>query len=244
VSGRSIAHGLALALALAVALAVAGCGGSTPPGTIDGDELAAAFVRILGDPTLHAGVVQQATATTDQGDEPLSFRTSMSGDLALPDVDLEVVVEAEGEATRFRVVVVGERSFVDLGEGWVEAPPGSVDTSELTVALVVVSDPDDLEYLGPVEVDGRTLQHLAAIRPLPYSPSGFEAGTSGTGTIDDLDAYVEADGTPVRISFSFTAEQQAGDGSTSTFGTSEVLFSDVGGDQVIVPPSPAPSAAP
>jgi len=245
VSGRLLAPGRLLALGLALALVVARCGGSSPSGTVDVDELATAFVRILGDPTLHASVVQQATATTDQGGEPLSFRTSLSGDLALPDVDLEVVVEAEGEATRFRVVVVGDRSFVDLGEGWAEAPPGSVDTSELTGALVVVSDPDDLEYLGPVDVDGRTLQHLAAIRPLPYAPSGFEAGASGTGTIPDLDAYVEADGTPVRISFSFTAEQLADDGSTaSTLGTSEIRFSDVGGDQVIAPPSLGPTIAP
>ena len=68
---------------------------------------------------------------------------------------------------------------------------------------------------------------------------------SGTGTIDDLDAYVEADGTPVRISFSFTAEQLADDGSTaSTLGTSEIRFSDVGGDQVIAPPSLGPTIAP
>jgi hypothetical protein len=234
------------AAAIGLALVIAGCGGGpTPSGAIDGSALAASFVGILGDPTLHASVVQQATATSDQGGEPLDFRTSMSGDLALPDVDLEVAVEAEGSATRFRVIVVGDRSFVDLGEGWVEAPPGSVDTSELTQALVVVSDPADLEYLGPVEVAGRTLQHLAAIRPLPYSPSSLAGDTAGTGTIDDLDAYVEADGTPVRISFSFTAEQPTDSGSTSTtLGTSEILFSNVGGDQVIVPPSPAPSLAP
>ena len=245
-SRRLRAPRLTLPLAVGLTLAVAACGGApTPSGAIDGSALAASFVRILGDPTLHASVVQQATATSDQGGEPLSFGTSMNGDLALPDVDLEVAVEAEGSATRFRVVVVGDRSFVDLGEGWVEAPPGSVDTSELTQALVVVSDPADLEYLGPVEVAGRTLQHLAAIRPLPYSPSSLEGEAAGSGTIDDLDAYVEADGTPVRISFSFTAEQQAADGSTSTtLGTSEILFRDVGGDQVIVAPSLAPSLAP
>lgn len=232
---------LTLPLAVALAFAAAACGGGpTPSGAVDGEELAAAFVRILGDPAFRASIVQQATATTDQGGEPLGFRTSMNGDLALPDVDLEVVVEAEGEATRFRVVVAGDRSFVDLGEGWVEAPPGTVDTAELTRALVVVSDPDDLEYLGPAVVDGRTLQHLAATRPLPYVPAGFEPGATGTGTIDDLDAWVEDDGTPVRIAFSFTAEQVAAGVTTSTLGTSEIRFSDVGGDQEIVPPSLAP----
>ena len=187
-------------------------------------------------------MVQQATATADQAGDPLEFRVTMGGVLALPDVDLQLVVEAEGQSTRFGLVVAGDRSFVDLGEGWVEAPPGSVDAAELSGAFVVVSDPDDLEYVGSQQVDGRTLYHLVTTGPLPYTPAGFEG--TGTGTMDDLDAYVEADGTPVRLQLSFTASGGTGTSAMTVTGTTEIRFSNVGGDQQVVAPSLAPSHAP
>ena len=219
-------------------------GSATPAASVDGTALAAAFVRILADPALHAGVVQQATATASQAGDILDLRVSMSGTLALPDVDLELAIEAEGQATRFRLVVVGDRAYVDLGDGWVEAPPGSIDTTELTTALVVVSDPDDLAYAGTQIVDGRTLYHLVSTRPLPYVPAGFDATAPGTGTLNDLDAYVEVDGTPVRIELSFSATGTNEAGPITMNGTTEIRFSNVDGGQVVVPPSLAPTAAP
>ncbi len=243
------------ALALTAALALAACGSSgaspgpgspggspTPAASVDGAALAASFVEILADPTLHADVVQQATATADQAGDPLEFRVTMGGILALPDVNLELVVEAEGQSTRFGLIVAGDRSYVDLGEGWVAAPPGSIDSSELTGAFVVVSDPSDLEYVGAQQVDGRTLYHLVTTGPLPYTPAGFEG--TGTGTMDDLDAYVEADGTPVRIELSFTASGGTDASPMTVAGTTEIRFSNVGGDQAVVAPSLAPSLAP
>ena len=237
-------RGVVLALALAVAACGPGPSGAspTPAGSVDGAALAASFVEILGSPTLHAGVVQQATASANQAGDVLDLRVSMSGTLALPDVDLELAIETEGQSTRFRLVVVGDRTFADLGEGWIEAPPGGVDTSDLTTALVVVSDPDDLAYAGTQDVDGRTLHHLVSTRPLPYLPGGFSL--AGAGTMNDLDAYVEADGTPVRIELSFTAEGSDEAGPIAVNGTTEIRFSDVGGNQVVVPPSIAPTAAP
>jgi hypothetical protein len=249
-------NGRIRAAALASLLVVAACGGGptqapgsglpaaspTQAGSVDGEALAASFVRILTDPALQAGVVQQATATTDLGGEVLDFRVSMSGDIALPDMDLEIVIEADGQSTRTRVVVVGERSFIDLGEGWIEAPPGSVDAGELATAFAVVTDPDDLDFAGSQDIDGTTLYHLVATRSLPYTPAGFEGTGAGTGTMDDLDAYVEADGTPVRVELSFTAAGTAGGQAITVHGTTEIRFSDVGGDQEIVPPSVAPSA--
>ena len=257
--GTRVAVAVGLVLAAAVAAALAACGegsgatGSgepgatpTPAASVDGAAIAAAFVEILGDPTLHADVVQQATATAEQGGDPLDIRVTMSGVLALPDVDLELAIEAEGQATRLGLVVAGDRTYVDLGEGWLEAPPGTVDTSGLTGALVVVSDPDDLQFVGTQQVDGRTLYHLVTTRPLPYSPAGFEE--TGTGTLDDLDAYVEADGTPVRIQLSFSSSGTTDAGAMTVNGTTEIRFADVGGSQVVEAPSlapfPSPSPAP
>lgn len=247
-----------LASVLAVAVLLAACGGgasspggspgpssgATPGASVDADALAAAFVAVLADPELQTGIAQQATATSVSGADAIELRVTMIGELAMPDVALEVAIETEGESTRFALVVVGDRNFVDIGEGWVEAPPGSVDTTELTDALLVVDDPDDLAYAGTQVVDGETLYHLIAVRPLPYSPGGVPGTGDEMGTIDDLDAYVEADGTPVRIELSFTASGSDGTGATTVQGTTEIRFSDVGGGQVIVPPSLAPTASP
>jgi hypothetical protein len=231
-------------LALATLLALGACGGSSSPGAVDGDELAADFVAILTDPALEASIIQQATAVATGSDEPLELRVTMGGEIALPDVALRMAIETEGQTTGFALVVVGDRSFVDLGEGWIEAPPGSVDTGELTDALVVVDDPADLEYAGTQEVDGETLYHLVAVRPLPYSPGGIPGTGDAEGTIDDLDAYVLADGTPVRIQLSFTAAGSDDAGTTTVTGTTEIRFADVGGGQVIEAPSIAPSPGP
>ncbi len=233
------ARATARIVALAAGLVVAACGGGATASP--GDDVAAAFVDILTDPELHASVVQQATSTADIGGDVLDSRTTMTGDLALPDARLQVVIEAEGVATRLGVIVVGDRTFVDLGEGWLESPPGSVDGAELGTAFAVVSDPNDLALAGQVVENGETLYHLVATRALPYTPAGFGAAGAGTGTIDDLDAYVLADGTPVRIEFSFTARGDAGGATTTVLGTTEIRFTDVGGEQVVVAPSLAPS---
>lgn len=232
------------ALVVAGAVLLAACGGSpsaSPSGSVDGAALARDFVAILTDPALRATLVQQTTATAIGGGDSLELRATIGGDVALPDVALQVAIETEGELTRFAIAVVGDRSFVDLGEGWVEAPPGSVDTSELTNALVVVDDPDDLRYAGTQEVDGQTLHHLVATGPLPYSPGSLPGTGGDAGTIDGLDAYVEADGTPVQIALSFTTSSTDEAGATTTLlGTTEIRFADVGGDQEIAVPSLAP----
>lgn len=261
---RAPAAGAAV-LAILLATAVAACGGgsggssgasgspgtsgssgtsATPAASVDGDELARSFVAILSDPALHASVVQQATAVSQLGDESLDLRVTMAGDLALPDLDLALVVETEGQSTRVRVLVAGDRSFVDLGEGWVEAPPGTFATNEFSDALVVVDDPSALDYAGTQEIGGRTLYHLVANRALPYSAAGFGDTGEMAGTIDDLDAYVEADGTPVAIELSFTAEGTTDGTPARVLGTTSIEFDDVGGDQVIVAPSVAPSPSP
>ena len=184
---RTAARGAVGALALTVAAWQLRPGPRPAPlagapdacGSVDGAKLAASFVAILGDPTLHADIVQQATATADQAGDPLDFRVTMSGVLALPDVDLALVVEAEGQSTRFRVIVVGDRrSPTSARDGsrhrpapWTRASsPGRSSSSRI---------PNDLEYLGAPQTDGRTLYHLATTGPLPYTPAGFAGSDRG-----------------------------------------------------------------
>jgi hypothetical protein len=241
-SRARVARVRAVALAAAVLLLAACRGGTPSPSTapsVDPDAIADAFVATLTDPSLRATVVQQTTASASGGGDSIELRTTIGGELALPDVAVRVAIETEGELTQFAVVIAGDRSFVDLGEGWVEAPAGSVSTSELTNALLVVDDPADLAYEGTQEVDGVVLHHLAAVRPLPYATGG------ATGTIEGLDAYVEADGTPVQMTFAFTTSATDGAGTTTVVnGTTETRFADVGGDQAIAPPSLVPEASP
>lgn len=225
---------------------VAACGGPTgtpsasPGDPVDGAAIARTFVATLTDPALSASVVQQTTAAAASGIEALELRTTIGGDLALPDLDLEVVIESAGEVTGFGIVVVGGRTYANLGEGWVEAPAGSVETDDLVNALVVVTDPADLAYAGTETVDGVTLHHLVAVGPLPYVPGGLTSSDGATGTIEGLDAYATADGTPVSMSFAFTTTATDDAGTTTVRGTTETRFTDVGGDRTIAPPSLAP----
>lgn len=232
-----------LARAVAVATLLAGCGGaaSTASPAVDDAALRAKFVAILNDPRLHAAVTQDVTAQGTVGARSATVHATATIVLALPDSSWELVTQGSGTTSKMSLIVHGSDVFVRVDPGtWMAAPKGSIDASTLTAALAVVTDPADLAYAGLEVVDGRTLSHLVATRRLPYTPAGFARSGGGTGTLDDFNAYVETDGTPVRIDVSFSASGMTGSGQMTMAGTTRIAFRDVGGDQVIVAPSLGP----
>ena len=77
------------------------------------------------------------------------------------------------------------------------------DLEEMVDAVRIISDPNDLRYMGEERVGKQDLQHFRALHQLPY-----ETGLGISGHYDEFDIWVKADGTPVRYKATFSAEDK------------------------------------
>ena len=199
-----------------------------PPTADAGGPYAEALVAALAAEPLMLHLEQVATATTPAGNVEATLSADFSGD----DLDLSMQLTSAAGGVDMDMVVVGDTAYVrERGaEDWTTVPR---DVAEAEIAGLVqnmrlVTDPLDLRYIGPEDVDGRELHHLTASRAIPYAP-----GAGGTGRYDVFDIWVEEDGTPVIAKTAFSATDPTG---VAVSGTTDFEFSNVGGPIEIVAP--------
>lgn len=199
-----------------------------PPLADAGGPYAEALVAALAADPLVMHLEQVATATTPAGD----VEATLSGDFSGDDFDLTMQLTSAAGGVDMDMVVVADTAYVrQRGEAdWTSVPR---DVAEAEIAGLVqnmrlISDPLDLRYVGPEDVDGRELHHLTASRAIPYAP-----GAGGTGQYDVFDIWIEEDGTPVLAKTAFSATDPNG---VAVSGTTNFEFSNVGGLIEIVAP--------
>lgn len=199
-----------------------------PPPADAGGPYAEALVAALAADPLVMHLEQVASATSPAGD----VEATLSGDFAGDDFDLTMQLTSAAGGVDMDMVVVGDTAYVRVrGEDdWTSVPR---DVAEAEVAGLVqnmrlVTDPQDLRYVGPEDVDGRELHHLTASRAIPYAP-----GAGGTGNYDVFDIWIEEDGTPVLAKTAFSAKDPTG---VEVTGTTNFAFSNFGGPIEIVAP--------
>ena len=199
-----------------------------PPPADAGGPYAEALVAALAAEPLMLHLEQVATATTPAGNVEATLSADFSGD----DLDLSMQLTSAAGGADMDMVVVGDTAYVRQrgAEDWTTVPR---DVAEAEIAGLVqnmrlVTDPLDLRYVGPEDVDGRELHHLTASRAIPYAP-----GAGGTGQYDVFDIWVEEDGTPVLAKTAFSATDPTG---VAVSGTTDFEFSNVGGPIEIVAP--------
>ena len=199
-----------------------------PPPADAGGPYAEALVAALAADPLMLHLEQVATATTPAGEVEATLSADFSGD----DLDLTMQLTSADGGVDMDMVVVGDTAYVRQrgAEDWTTVPR---DVAEAEIAGLVqnmrlVTDPMDLRYVGPEDVDGRELHHLTASRAIPYAP-----GAGGTGQYDVFDIWIEEDGTPVLAKTAFSATDPSG---VAVSGTTNFEFSNVGGPIEIVAP--------
>jgi hypothetical protein len=199
-----------------------------PPPADAGGPYAEALVAALAADPLVMHLEQVASATSPAGD----VEATLSGDFAGDDFDLTMQLTSAAGGVDMDMVVVGDTAYVRVrgDEDWTSVPR---DVAEAEVAGLVqnmrlVTDPLDLRYVGPEDVDGRELHHLTASRAIPYAPAA-----GGTGDYDEFDIWIEEDGTPVLAKTAFSAKDPTG---VEVTGTTNFEFSNVGGPIEIVAP--------
>jgi hypothetical protein len=201
-----------------------------------GDHYADALVaKLASDPLiLHSDQTTKGTVAYESESTNLSadLNTTVSMDLSGHDFNMHTVSKPSAEKpVKSDLVVVGKSVYTRLGKGkWIKSSRVDYERSRTDVALAyrLVRNPAYLRYVGAETVDKRKLQHITAIRDVP-----FVSMTGMTGTYTLLDFWVEEDGTPVLIKGTFTAVVDYG---IEITGTSEVRFSKFGGPIKIVAP--------
>jgi LppX_LprAFG lipoprotein len=203
---------------------------SLEPPADAGDPFAEALVAALGSDPLAMHLEQVATATTPVGE----IEATLSGDFSGPDLDITMHITTPAGDVDTDMIVLGETAYIREGGGaWQSAPRATAEASlaGLLQNMRLVSDPQDLRYVGPETVDGRELHHLTASRTIPYEPAA-----GGSGQYDVFDIWVEEDGTPVLAKTAFSAQDVSGIAIT---GTTNFEFSNFGEPVEIVAPAEA-----
>ena len=210
---------------------------SSPPSPVgeSGGPFAEAFVAALASDELTTHIEQTANVTAAAGGSAVEVTATMSGDVAGADLAFIIGITSTGVESSQELRVVGETAYVKQGDVWQSAPrsvvAGAIDGLMANIRLV--GSAESLRYVGPEAVDGRDLHRLTAVGQIPYLPS-----TGGTGQYDELDIWIEEDGTPVLIRGTFSAIDTAGNEGT---GSTEVAFSQFGGPITIEAPPVEPS---
>ena len=236
------------AVVVAVALSVFGCAGrpSVVPSAADwrpgptpvvasidpGARYAKALVAALAsDPlVLHAIQTTKATASYEYLSKKLD--TTVTMDLSDRDFHMHTVTKSPaGKVNKADLIVVGKAVYARFdGSRWTKSSRLDYErsTTDIVRAYQVVRNPLDLRWVGTETIDKRKLQHLTAVRDLP-----FLAMTGMTGTYTRFDIWVEEDGTPVLLKGTFTTVVDYG---VEIEGKAEVRFSKFGGTIKITAP--------
>ena len=114
-----------------------------------------------------------------------------------PDVSSTATVAG----TTVHLVAVGDRMWVKSGDGdWVEAARNDQAVADVLDIFGYVGDPTALVYIGSTQEGGRPVEHFRSGEPIPYQTSAMR--TAGIfGSITDLGLTIEADGTPLRMTY-------------------------------------------
>jgi hypothetical protein len=185
-----------------------------------------AFFDMQTDPELSFRVVQEG-----------SFR---SGEIPLGDFRYEIArsgrdAEATGSVAgqELEIVIVDDEAWVRTGDAWTATTREAISGDDIVDVLRYTGDRDDFVFVG-LEGDGS--YRYAAVRDLPYETSAMR-DSGAEGAIDAMTLVIDENGEPVRMTFSFHAEQPTGQGGSIPIeGDSTLTFSDWRGPIAIEAP--------
>jgi predicted small lipoprotein YifL len=177
-----------------------------------------------------------------------SFHASLNGtttidgaDAGIYTDDLEVAgKDVSSTATvlgnTIRLVAIGDRMWVKSGEGdWVAAPRNDQAVSDILDVFGYVGDPKALVYIGSTVEGGHRVEHFRSGAPIPYQTGSMRAAGI-FGSITDLGLTIEADGTPVRITYRSAGDIPNASGVVQHVESSNLMQLSQWGDAITISP--------
>jgi hypothetical protein len=233
------------ALVVTLALAVLACTGAAPtpaPATVRPDptpvksaDLGAQYIRGLvaafaTDPLVMHVVVTE-NLIVREGKDSSSLDQSLTLDLSGRDMSAHLTTTKKGKTTTLDLVVVGMSGYLRAGSDPFRKSTRADHTEDfmnIVQSLRLVRHPSYLEYVGAETIDRIKLQHLTAIRDVPYITN-----TGDAATLKKLDIWVDESGTPF---IAKTKSSMIGAYGREIDGTTEFRFTNFDGPITIVAP--------
>lgn len=224
-----------LAMLLVLAVVQGACSLGSPASAVPSApteaaaSLAAYFERIAApDQSFH--VSQTAPIKINGISAGLAqYELDVSGD------DFAGEIDVAGQ--HVELVAVGDSMWVKVDDAWTKAPRDDSLVKEIVDVFRYAGQPSDLVWADSLPDNGRPQHHFRAVRDLPYQ-TGMMRDQGITGTITEFDLYVTPDGTPLKFTFSSTADMDA-KGRTQTVETDSIVSVTRFGEAITITAPPA-----
>ena len=238
-----VRHGIVV---VTLSLAVLACSGAAPtpapataapaPTPAPSIDLGPQYIRgavaaFATDPLVLHGVVSENLVIT-AGKDSAKLDKSMTVDLSGRDMNAHLTSKSKGKTTTVDLVMVDLSAYVRVGKDKFKTSTRAAYTEaymDIVQSLRLVRHPSYLSYVGAETIDAVQLQHLVAIRDVPYFTD-----TGDAATVKKLDLWVDQNGTPVLAKLKYS---MVGPHGSEVEGTKEVRFSKFDGPITIAAPA-------
>lgn len=205
-----------------------GPGGTGSPEPSVGADLATSFLERVRDPDARYRVDETLTVVIGQATSTAVSHSDVDG------ADMMVISDTTvgGTKKHSEYLQVGGAAF-DRSAGGDWRATGPADPRQTPFPFIEAAD---MQYAGRQIKDGEFLESLSLAKAIPIgTPVAESLGlTGGSASIVVFDAFLQADGSPIRVEVGF--QLTGADGSAAGYGTIAQEYADFGGDVVIEPP--------
>jgi hypothetical protein len=204
-----------------------GVGGAGSPGPSVGADLARSFLERVRDPDARYRVDETLTVVIGQATSKAVSHSDVDG------ADMMVISDSTvgGTTKHSEYLQVGGAAF-DRSAGGDWHATGPADARQTPFPFIEAAN---MQYAGRQIKDGEFLESLSLAKAIPIgTPVAESLGvTGGSASIVLFHAFLQADGSPVRVEVGF--QLTGADGSAAGYGTIAQDYADFGGDVVVKP---------
>jgi len=199
---------------------------------VNGERLIDAFLRLVKADAFTATTEMSGVLTAGA----LQLGLAATGTLRGGDGTMSLKLNTVSDNIEFDAIFVGEFGYIRVPDGeWQRVPREEVNTSGARLdSFSFITSGDQLRYDGTDTHRGVAVHVLVNTEPLPL---GDATAGEAAGEATKLRILVQADGTPVFLSYHMTVTIDSADGQrVSARGDIEQSFTGVGEPIIIEPP--------
>lgn len=205
-----------------------GSRGTGSPEPSVGAALATAFLERLRDPGARYRIDETLTVVVGQSSSKAISHSDVAG------ADMMVISDSTvGGTTKHSEYLQVSGTAFERSAGGDWRATGPADARQTPFPFIEATN---MRYAGRQIKDAEFLESLSLAKAIPIGTAVAESlgVMGGSASIVQFDAFLQTDGTPIRVEVGF--QLTGADGSAAGYGTIAQDFADFGGDVVVDPP--------